>query len=159
MPYRRGMEALTEAEALEFLASADVAHLAVVDANGPYVTPQAFVVDGRQVLFRSGPGRRLDAIRRHPEVSLEACYLDHRTGDWLSVIASGPARVTSDQYSALEAVGLLTNKYRRLLDVPLAMSGLQPLMDMSFVVQVVIQEISGVCSNRRAITSALRERR
>jgi nitroimidazol reductase NimA-like FMN-containing flavoprotein (pyridoxamine 5'-phosphate oxidase superfamily) len=153
------MEGLSEAEALEFLASADVAHLAVVDAGRPYVTPHAFVVDGRRVLFRTGPGKRLSAIRQHPEVSLEASFLDHRTGHWVSVIAAGPARVTGDDYSAVEALGLLADKYRRLLDVPLAMSGLQPLLDMTFVVQVVIQEISGVCSNRKTLARALQPRR
>lgn len=140
------MESLEEIDALDFLAKADVAHIAVIDKGEPYVTPIAFVLDRRRILFRSGPGRRLTALRRHPSVSLEACYLDRVTGDWVSVIASGAAKETTDAFTNTFTINLLTAKYRQILGTPLSLSGLQPLHDMAHVISVPIGQISGVCS-------------
>lgn len=146
------MESLEEVEALNFLAKADVAHLAVIDMGEPYVTPIAFVLDRRRILFRSGPGRRLTALRRHPAVSLESCYLDRATGDWVSVIASGNAEEFTDDLMSNHTIELLTHKYRQILGTPLAFSGLQPLPAMPHVIGIPIGRISGVCSRREHLT-------
>jgi len=50
--YRGAMEDLSEQQAREFLAAADVGHLAVIDRGRPYVTPMSFVVDGDTILLR-----------------------------------------------------------------------------------------------------------
>ena len=146
------MESLEEVEALTFLAKADVAHIAVIDMGEPYVTPIAFVLDRRRILFRSGPGRRLTALRRHPAVSLEACCLDRATGDWVSVIASGKAEEFTDDLMSAHTVELLTQKYDQILGTPLAFSGLQPLPAMPHVIGIPIGRISGVCSRRGVLT-------
>lgn len=142
------MEPLTESEAFDFLAKADVAHIAVIDMGEPYVTPMTFVVEGRRILFRSGPGRRLDALRRHPAVTLEACYLDHSTGDWVSVIATGDAEELTDDLTSALTVGLLTHKYSQILGTPVALSGLQPLPEIAHVIGIPIHRITGVTSRR-----------
>jgi nitroimidazol reductase NimA-like FMN-containing flavoprotein (pyridoxamine 5'-phosphate oxidase superfamily) len=147
------METLSELEAFDFLGAADIAHIAVVDMGEAYVTPMAFVLDERRILFRSGPGRRLAALRRHPVVSFEACYLERATGDWVSVIASGTAEELTDDLMNTHTVTLLMYKYGHILGTPLALPGLQTLTGMAHVIGVPIARISGVCSSRRLLTN------
>ena len=48
----------------------------------------SFVVDDGRILFRTQPGRKLQAMEESPEVCIEACTFDESTGDWLSVIVN-----------------------------------------------------------------------
>jgi len=61
--YRWHMEDLSEQQARDFLAAAEVGHLAVIDRGKPYVTPMSFVLNDNTILLRTGFGRRLEAIR------------------------------------------------------------------------------------------------
>lgn len=153
------METLSELEALDFLSAADVAHIAVIDMGEAYVTPMAFVLDERRILFRSGPGRRLAALRRHPVVSIETSYLDRATGDWVSVIASGTAEEVAGDLMNTRTVTLLMHKYGQILGTPLALSGLQTLTGMTHVIRVPIARISGVCSSHRLLANRSPDRR
>ncbi len=54
----------------------------------PYIVPIGFGYDGEAVYFLSGPGRKIEIMRRQPLVSFE---VDHGTAEdrWQSVIAEG----------------------------------------------------------------------
>ncbi|MGI8483254.1 MAG: pyridoxamine 5'-phosphate oxidase family protein [Thermomicrobiales bacterium] len=54
----------------------------------PYIVPIGFGYDGTAVYFLSGPGRKIEMMRRQPLVSFE---VDHGTAEdrWQSVVAEG----------------------------------------------------------------------
>ncbi|HSJ85563.1 MAG TPA: pyridoxamine 5'-phosphate oxidase family protein [Acidimicrobiia bacterium] len=142
------MEPISEAEALEFLRDAMVAHIGVIHEGEPYVTPMSFVVDGRRLLFRTKPGKRFEAIESHPKVCIEVSRYDESTGDWTSVLVRGQAVERTDDATTERAVELLREKYSAALGSPLGHGGLQPLASFPHVVEVPIEEISGMASGR-----------
>lgn len=142
------MEPISEAEALEFLGNAMVAHLGVVDDGEPYVTPMSFVVDGRRLLFRTKPGKRFEAIEDHPRVCVEVSSFDEESGDWVSVVVKGTAVERTDDPTASRAVEMLLEKYAAVLGSPLGTGGLQPMASFPHVLEVSIDEITGMTSGR-----------
>jgi nitroimidazol reductase NimA-like FMN-containing flavoprotein (pyridoxamine 5'-phosphate oxidase superfamily) len=125
-----------------------VAHIAVVHDGEPYVTPMSFVVDGRRLLFRTKPGKRFEAIESHPMVSIEVSNFDETSGDWTSVVVRGQAVERTDEQTTARAVQLLMEKYSAVLGSPLGHGGFQPLATFPHVVEVPIEEISGMASGR-----------
>lgn len=140
------MEPMTEGEALEFLRGAMVAHIGVVSDGEPYVTPMSFVVDGRRILFRTKPGKRLEAIGTDPVVSIEVSKFDETTGVWVSVVVKGRAVERVDDETAARAVELLLEKYKAVLGSPFGHGGLQPMATFPHVVEVPIEVITGMTS-------------
>ncbi len=140
------MEPMPEATALEMLGSAMVAHIGVVADGDPYVTPMSFVLDGRRILFRTKPGKRLEAIEAHPAVCVEVSHFDDATGEWASVVVKGNAVERDDDETASRAVELLIDKYRAVLGSPLGHGGLQPMASFPHVIEVPIEEITGMTS-------------
>ncbi len=85
------LEELEHEECLKLVASMSIGRLAVaVEERGPLVVPVNYVLDGEIVVFRSGPGTKLHALRDTP-VSFQVDLIDsiHRTG-W-SVLIRGVA--------------------------------------------------------------------
>jgi uncharacterized protein len=142
------MEPITDEEALEFLREEMVAHLGVVHDGEPYVTPMSFVVDGRRLLFRTKPGKRFEAIESNPNVCVEVSRFDEETGDWVSVLVRGKAAERTDEQTTSRAVELLLQKYSSVLGSPLGIGGLQPMASFPHVLEVSINEISGMSSGR-----------
>lgn len=143
------MEPLTREEALEVLEGEPVAHLGVITGELPYVTPMSFVVDGDRVLFRTMAGKKLDAIRSNPSVCIEVSRFDGQTGDWVSVIVKGSARLVDDPNTTQEIISRLFDKYEEVMGSPLSgSSGLVPLGGQPYVIEVPIDSISGMSSGR-----------
>jgi len=142
------VEPISEAEALEFLRDAMVAHIGVIHEGEPYVTPMSFVVDGRRLFFRTKPGKRFEAIGSHPKVCIEVSRFDESSGDWTSVLVRGEAVERTDEATTERAVQLLMEKYSAALGPPLGHGGLQPLATFPHVVEVPIEEITGMASGR-----------
>ena len=142
------MDPIDEAEALEFLSEAMVVHLGVVQDGEPYVTPMSFVVDGRRLLFRTKPGRRFEAIEKNPRVCVEASRFDEESGDWVSVVVRGTAVERTDEATTSLAVEMLLEKYATVLGSPLGTGGLQPMASFPHVLEVSIDEITGMTSGR-----------
>ncbi|HET9203468.1 MAG TPA: pyridoxamine 5'-phosphate oxidase family protein [Acidimicrobiia bacterium] len=142
------MEPIAEDEALEFLAEAMVAHIGVVRDGKPYVTPMSFVLDGRRLFFRTKPGMRLEAIAANPSVSIEVSHFDEVTGDWVSVVVTGTATERTDEPTTTRTVELLFQKYEVVLGSPLGHGGLQPMASFPHVIEVTIEEITGMSSGR-----------
>lgn len=140
------MHPVSEYETLRFLSSAPVAHVGVISEEEPYVTAVSFVVVGREVRFRTGPGRRLDALRTNPRVCIEACRVETDSGDWMSAIGWGEAHEITAETGITETVELLLAKYRRLLGDPLGFTGLQPLPAFPHIVAIELDTITGMRS-------------
>jgi nitroimidazol reductase NimA-like FMN-containing flavoprotein (pyridoxamine 5'-phosphate oxidase superfamily) len=92
------LEELEREDCLKLVASMSVGRIAVAadDDRGPIVVPVNYVLDGEIVVFRSGPGAKLHALRDTP-VSFQVDLIDpsHRTG-W-SVLIRGPAHEATDR--------------------------------------------------------------
>lgn len=140
------METLTREQALRVLEEAPVAHLGLISEGKPYVTPMSFVLEGDRVLFRTKPGKKLEAIQANPEVCIEASLFDEATGSWVSVIVRGSARESHDADTEQLVVERLFEKYQASLGSPLSRSGLQPLPGFPHVVEVEIAEVTGMSS-------------
>jgi nitroimidazol reductase NimA-like FMN-containing flavoprotein (pyridoxamine 5'-phosphate oxidase superfamily) len=142
------MDPLTELEAREFLSEAKVAHIGVVSNGVPYVSPMSYVLDGNRILFRTKPGRRFEALMANPMVSIEVSMFDDESGDWMSVIVEGHAAERTDAETTTRAVELLLEKYEKVLGSPLSRGGFQAMATFPHVVEVAIDEISGMASGR-----------
>ena len=143
------MELLTHDEAMEILEREPVAHLGVIVDGAPYVTPMSYVSDGGRVLFRTMSGEKLDGIRSSPSVCIEVSRFDEETGDWVSVIVKGVARLVDDPDTRQATIALLFEKYEHVMGSPLsAGGGLLPLGGQPYVIEVPIERISGMCSGR-----------
>lgn len=143
------MEQLTRPEAISFLASRPVAHLGTVMDGAPYVTPMSFVVDGDRILLRTLAGAKLDAIKANPDVCVETSVFDDETGDWMSAIVRGKARLIDEATIQQRVVSLLYSKYAKVMGSPLSGGGgLMPLGGTPFVIEITIDEITGMSSGR-----------
>jgi nitroimidazol reductase NimA-like FMN-containing flavoprotein (pyridoxamine 5'-phosphate oxidase superfamily) len=142
------MESVTREEALTILAGQPVAHLGIMIDGAPYVTPMSYVVDGERILFRTMPGKKLDGIRANPAVCVETAEFDPDTGAWASVIVRGTARLVDDPDTRRDVVARLYEKYEKVMGSPLSGgNGLIPLGN-PYVVEVPIDEITGMSSGR-----------
>lgn len=143
------MESVSREEAIEVLASQQVAHLGIVVNDAPYVTPMSYVVDGERILFRTMAGKKLDGIRANPAVCIEAADYNPETGDWVSVMVRGTARLVDDPDTRREIIALLYDKYEKVMGSPLSGGGgLMPLGGTPYVIEVPIEEITGMSSGR-----------
>jgi nitroimidazol reductase NimA-like FMN-containing flavoprotein (pyridoxamine 5'-phosphate oxidase superfamily) len=142
------VEPISDEEALRLLAEALVAHIGVVEDGKPYVTPMSFVLDGRRLLFRTKPGKRFEAIGANPSVCVEVSSFDEEAGDWVSVVITGTARELTDEATTSRTVELLFDKYESFLGSPLGHGGLQPMASFPHVIEVTIDEITGMSSGR-----------
>jgi uncharacterized protein len=136
------MEDLTESRSRRILEQGDVARIGVISDGEPYVTPLSYVVDGDLVLFRSGPGRRLDAIRADPRVCLEVSTFDRDTGGWEGIVAFGDARILDEGDEVRAAERMLREKYRRITRSAVLYEPSQS-PEEGYVVEVRIDDLSG----------------
>lgn len=141
------MDTLSRERCEALLEEAHVAHIGVITAEGPYVTPISYVVLGNQLAFRTAPGRRTEAIQADPRVSVEVSTNDRTTGDWESVIIAGTAQVVrNDPVRERVVMDRLFEKYRDAYD---NLSSLPAGLGAGtrFIVVVEIREISGRSSD------------
>ena len=142
------MEQLTREQAFDVLNREPVAHLGIVIDGEPYVTPMSFVVDDDRSLFRTMAGRKLDGLRAHPKVCIEVSSYDDETGDWESVMVLGTAQFVDDPSTRQVTIAQLFSKYEKVMGSPLsAGGGLMPLGGQPYVIEVSIEEISGMSSD------------
>lgn len=137
------MEELTPNQSKRLLSEEPVAHLAVSSEGEPYVTPISFVHVPGQIIFRTGPGRRLDALKNEERVCIEVSRYSSDSGDWESVIAWGKPKVVSDPGLEAEAIGMLLVKYRKVFGTALAFAKPNPLAPQEVVVAVDLEKMTG----------------
>ena len=136
------MDELTASEARALLASEKVAHIATAAGGEPYVTPISFVIQGDELVFRTVPGRRLDAISVNPRVCIEASTTDE-VGNWKSVLVFGDAYFVADADREAEAVAALLEKYSDAAESLLSMAPARPFDPQPVLVAVPLADISG----------------
>ena len=89
------LHALREEVCWELLASRRLGRLAVVVDGAPQVFPVNYAPAGRRLLFRSGPGTKLDAAL-HAPVAFEVDSYDEVGGAGWSVLLQGTVAAVAD---------------------------------------------------------------
>lgn len=137
----RGMNELTWERCRDILVDSRVAHMAVVAEGDPYVSPISYVVVGDAICIRTGPGKRVDALRLNPRVCVEVSEYDEANGDWESVIIWGTAEFVEDDRHAQEIIFAFIEKYRDVLGSPLNPGSVLP--DPDVIIRVPIEDSTG----------------
>jgi len=79
---------LNEMQIDHFLLSQEMGRIACVDGNIPYIVPITYIFDGKSIICQSTIGRKLEIMRKNPNVCFE---VDSRQNmaNWQSVIIHG----------------------------------------------------------------------
>lgn len=85
---RTGLDILDRDECIRLLAGEAVGRIAIVDGGHPLVFPVNFIVDGADVVFRTGEGTKLHAAERNP-VCFEVDSFDPADRSGWSVMVHG----------------------------------------------------------------------
>ncbi|MCZ9881777.1 pyridoxamine 5'-phosphate oxidase family protein [Arthrobacter sp. B2a2-09] len=105
---RPDTEELSVHECWKYLRSSSVGRVAVVSGDDPEIFPINYVPDEGTVIFRTGPGTKLDAVLAGQTIALEADgFNTYGTIAW-SVIVKGHAEIVSvdEELQALAAMEL-----------------------------------------------------
>jgi nitroimidazol reductase NimA-like FMN-containing flavoprotein (pyridoxamine 5'-phosphate oxidase superfamily) len=137
------MDELALDRCLQIIQTEMVAHVAVVDDDGPYVAPVSYMNLGATIYFRTGEGRRMSAISNDPRVCLEVSRYDENTGVWESVVGFGKAQRIDDDTTAQEVISGLLSKYARVIGSPLSHGGVSPIAGGEEIVGVELTEFHG----------------
>jgi len=89
---RHGLEVLSRSECLRLLATTPVGRVALSIGALPVVLPVNFALDGESVVFRTGPGSKLEAATRQAVVAFQADHVDLADETGWSVLLTGVAR-------------------------------------------------------------------
>lgn len=90
----------------KYLQSVSIARIALINDGLPEIFPVNFVPKFGTVLFRTGPGTKLDALRERSAISLEADGFNrYGTVAWSVILKGSPEFVTQpeDIQEAVEA--------------------------------------------------------
>jgi len=123
------LQVLDPEECRSLMAPGGVGRVAFDDSRGPVALPVNFRVLDGAVIFRTGHGSILEAVRSGHAVSIEVDHLDEARGEGWSVLATG---VPSEVVDA-EVTGAVAN-----LDLHPWAGGDRPV-----VVQVVPDQMTG----------------
>ncbi|SEG91250.1 Nitroimidazol reductase NimA, pyridoxamine 5'-phosphate oxidase superfamily [Thermomonospora echinospora] len=97
MPYDSGgLEILDPEECRTLLAKVPLGRIVFTHRALPAVQPVNFILDGGDVVIRTGEGSKLAAAARNAIVAFEADDFDADARTGWSVVVIGPARVVSD---------------------------------------------------------------
>ncbi|GAB2838905.1 pyridoxamine 5'-phosphate oxidase family protein [Actinocorallia aurea] len=104
----RGAEILAEAECLALLATVPVGRVAFTDRALPAIQPVNFVMDGTDVVLRTGRGSKLAIAMRRAVVAFEAGAFDPVTHAGWTVTVLGESRTVTDpaELARLDALPL-----------------------------------------------------
>ncbi|MFF2298167.1 pyridoxamine 5'-phosphate oxidase family protein [Arthrobacter sp. efr-133-R2A-120] len=92
---RPDTEVLSVHECWKYLRSSSVGRIAVVRGDSPEIFPVNYLPDEGTVIFRTGPGTKLDAVMAGQKITLEADgFNTYGTIAW-SVILKGYAEIVT----------------------------------------------------------------
>ena len=100
-----GTEVLLREECYELLATATVGRIVFVWDGWPVALPVNYVLDGDDVVFRTGLGTKLLAAGGRPRVAFEVDAVDGRYESGWSVLLHGTAAEVTDQEGRRRAGG------------------------------------------------------
>ena len=100
-PLAPKVENLTPGQCWKVLSETSIGRLAVIVDGRPDVFPVNYKVDGQSLIFRTGGGRKLDALRHEAWVALEADAVSGEFGVAWSVVVKGHTEITASDSQVL----------------------------------------------------------
>lgn len=82
------IKTLSESESFDILLRGRLARLGCIVEGEPYVVPVNYYLDGDNAYLHSLPGRKIEALRRHPRACLQVDEIRDEA-NWRSVLAYG----------------------------------------------------------------------
>jgi nitroimidazol reductase NimA-like FMN-containing flavoprotein (pyridoxamine 5'-phosphate oxidase superfamily) len=107
---RVGLEILPFDDCIRLLDSVPVGRVGFFAHGEVVILPVNFLVDGQDVVFRTGEGSLLSSVASRRQVGFEADFFDARTRSGWSVVVSGFTDVveSDDEIARLDDLGLDT---------------------------------------------------
>jgi nitroimidazol reductase NimA-like FMN-containing flavoprotein (pyridoxamine 5'-phosphate oxidase superfamily) len=134
------MKELTTDACWQLMEEEQVAHVAQIDGDEPYVTPMSYVIHDGDFVFRTVAGRRVEALRRRPRVCVEISRSLPGAG-WESVVFWGDARFVDDPDTEASIVAALLAKYHS--ESALGFSSPAIFPEERFLVAITPERLSG----------------
>ncbi len=105
---RAGLEILHLGDCYVLLQSVPVGRIGFICGGEVVILPVNFVVDGQDVVFKTGAGSKLSAVEVGQYVEFEADSYDAAKRDGWSVVVNGLAEIvdTGEETARLETLGL-----------------------------------------------------
>lgn len=108
---RTGIEIIDRRECLELLAAEDFGRVGILDGGAPLILPVNYALDGEDVVFRTGEGTKLDAVRR----TLACFEIDGHDSDahtgWSVVVRGRLEEVTTAEGEAFDRLAELAHPW------------------------------------------------
>lgn len=102
-----GQDVLSGEDCWDLLRAQEFGRLAYVIDGAPAIVPTNYVVDGRQLVFRTTDGTKLHSMLADPRVAFEIDQVDDDDEIGTSVVVRGEAHVLSaDEEYRIEQAGL-----------------------------------------------------
>ncbi len=79
---------LDEMQMNHFLLSQAVGRMACTEGDKPYIVPVTYVYDGKDIIGQTKEGKKLDMLRKNPNVCFEVDAMQNMA-NWQSVIING----------------------------------------------------------------------
>lgn len=133
---------LNDDEAREVLTRGTVGRLGCVDEGEPYVVPINYVFADGFVYAHSLPGKKIDAMRKHPRACLQVDAIETEMR-WKSVIANGEYEEVSSVSERRAILSKLLDRFPKLTPVESVMAHDAAAPD-PIVFRIRVREITGV---------------
>lgn len=99
----KGMEVLTEAECLDLLVTTDVGRVGVTLDALPAIFPVNYRLVAGSVVFRTGPGTKLQAALNRTVVAFEVDEIDHaRRAGWSVLVVGVAEEIDPSEVASLD---------------------------------------------------------
>jgi uncharacterized protein len=115
---RSGLEILPLTECMRLLASVPVGRIAFHADGEVVVLPVNHLVDGQDIVFRTGPGSKLSAAEKADIVAFEADDYDAQTKSGWSVVINGRAEILYENTETQRLDGLGLQPWPTAVDRP-----------------------------------------
>lgn len=108
---RTGVEVIDRRGCVELLAAQEIGRLAVLEGGEPLILPVNYALDGEAIVFRTGPGSKLQASRGGSACfEIDGFELDRHAG-WSVVVRGRLQAVTPTDSVTLDRVADLAHPW------------------------------------------------
>src|SRR5262245_17223103 len=107
---------LSSEDARDLLRHCNVARLACIAGDYPYVVPVNYIVHENRIYTHSLPGKKIEALRENPKACVQVDKVESAFR-WRSAIAFGEYREVTDPAERNRAITELLDKFPNLTPV------------------------------------------
>ncbi|HKP45295.1 MAG TPA: pyridoxamine 5'-phosphate oxidase family protein [Pyrinomonadaceae bacterium] len=133
---------ISDTDALEVIRDGKLGRLGCIDGDEPYVVPLNYLLEDGIIYSHSLPGKKIDAMKKHPRVCLQVDRVDDDF-HWRSAIAFGRYEEIVSPADRRDALVRLLSRFPKLTPVESRIVQDAAAPD-SVVFRIVIDRVTGV---------------